>query len=133
MVSLLIIEDNQEILESLAGALAQPGVEVLKASDSEKGIELFLRRRPQVVLADLVMPKLSGLDLLDRIMDVDPGTEVLLMTAHHSAETAVRAIKGGARDYLHKPVSPGVLLEKIGAAVQEARRRQSPPPSTGNR
>lgn len=127
MVSLLIIDDSPELLESLADALAQPGVEVLTASDSEKGIDLFLRRRPQVVLADLVMPKLSGLDLLDRIMDVDPGTEVLLMTGHHSTETAVRAIKGGARDYLQKPVSPGTLVEKVGEAVQEARRRQRLP------
>jgi DNA-binding NtrC family response regulator len=127
MVSLLIIDDSPAMLESLADALAQPGLEVLTACDSEKGIELFLRRRPEIVLADLVMPKLSGLDLLDRIMEVAPGTEVLLMTGHQSAETAVRAMKGGARDYLQKPVSPGTLLEKIGEAVQEARRRQRLP------
>jgi DNA-binding NtrC family response regulator len=127
MVSLLIIDDSPDVLESLAEALAQPGVEVLTASDSESGLDLFLRLRPQVVLADLVMPKLSGLEVLDRIMNVDPGTEVLLMTGHQSTETAVRAIKSGARDYLQKPVSPGTLLEKVGQAVQQARRRQGLP------
>jgi DNA-binding NtrC family response regulator len=55
---------------------------------------------PQIVLTDLVMPHLSGIEVLERIMEFDPSTEVILMTAHYSSESAVEAIKKGASDYL---------------------------------
>ena len=61
--------------------------------------------RPQVVITDLVMPKMSGLEVLDRIVEFDPGIDVILMTAHYSTESAVDAIKRGASDYLNKPVN----------------------------
>ena len=83
-VSLLIIDDHAGSLELLSSALAQPGLEILTASDPEEGIDLFCHRRPQIVLTDLMMPRLSGMDVLERIMEVDPATEVILMTAHYS-------------------------------------------------
>jgi DNA-binding NtrC family response regulator len=76
------------------------------------------------VLTDLVMPHLSGLDVLERIMEVDPATEVILMTAHYSYESAVEAIKKGASDYLIKPISLPTLRERVGRLVEEARKRQ---------
>jgi DNA-binding NtrC family response regulator len=123
-VSLLIIDDNPGSLELLSTALAQPGLDILTSSDPEEGLELFCSRRPQIVLTDLVMPHMSGMDVLERIMEMDPATEVILMTAHYSTESAVEAIKKGASDYLNKPVSLAPLRERVGKLVEEARKRQ---------
>lgn len=123
-ISLLIIDDNEGSLEMLSSALAQPGLEILTASDPEVGLEVVQERHPQIVLTDLVMPHLTGLEVLDRIMESDPGTDVILMTAHYSSETAVEAIKKGASDYLNKPVSIAALRERIGVLLEAARKRQ---------
>src|ERR1044071_5247391 len=123
-LSLLIIDDNQGSLEMLSSALAQPDLEILTASDPEEGVDLVHSRHPQVVLTDLIMPGLSGMDVLDRVVAFDPATEVILMTAHYSTESAVEAIKKGASDYLNKPVSIAALRTKIGALLQVARKRQ---------
>ena len=87
-------------MELLSNALAQPGLEILTASGPEEGLDLFRNRRPQIVLTDLVMPRMTGMEVLERIMEVDPATEVILMSAHYSTESAVEAIKKGASDYL---------------------------------
>jgi DNA-binding NtrC family response regulator len=123
-LSLLIIDDSPGSLEMLSSALAQPDLEILTASDPEEGLDLVHSRRPQIVLTDLIMPHMSGMDVLDRIMEFDPATEVILMTAHYSTESAVEAIKKGASDYLNKPVSIAALREKIGSVVDIARKRQ---------
>ena len=123
-LSLLIIDDNEKSLELLSSALAQPGLEILTASDPEQGIELVYAKHPQIVLTDLVMPNLSGMEVLERIMEFDPSTEVILMTAHYSTESAVEAIKKGASDYLNKPISLGALRERVGKLVEVARKQQ---------
>ncbi len=123
-LSLLIIDDNAGSLELLSTALAQPALEILTASDPEEGLELVHRHRPEVVLTDLVMPNLSGLEVLERIVEFDPSIDVILMTAHYSTESAVEAIKKGATDYLNKPISIAALREKVGKLLEEARRRQ---------
>ena len=123
-VSLLIIDDNEGSLEMLSSALAQPDVEILTASDPEEGLNIVHEKHPQIVLTDLVMPHMTGLEVLERVMEMDPSTDVILMTAHYSSETAVEAIKKGASDYLNKPVSISALRERIGVLVENARKRQ---------
>jgi DNA-binding NtrC family response regulator len=123
-LSVLIIDDNANSLELLSSALAQPGLEILTASDPEQGLDLVYNQHPQIVLTDLVMPHLSGMEVLERIMEFDPSTEVILMTAHYSTETAVEAIKKGASDYLNKPISIAALRERVGKLVEEARKQQ---------
>ncbi len=123
-ISLLIIDDNEGSLEMLSSALAQPDVEILTASDPEEGMDIVHEKHPQIVLTDLVMPHMSGLDVVERVMEFDPSTDVILMTAHYSSETAVEAIKKGASDYLNKPVSITALRERIGTLVENARKRQ---------
>ena len=123
-VSLLVIDDNPGSLELLSNALAQPGLEILTASNPEEGLDLFCDRHPQIVLTDLIMPHMTGMEVLERIMEIDPGTDVILMTAHYSTESAVEAVKKGATDYLNKPISIGPLRERIGKLVEEARKRQ---------
>jgi DNA-binding NtrC family response regulator len=123
-LSVLIIDDNEKSLELLSSALAQPGLEILTASDPELGLEMVYDKHPQIVLTDLVMPKLTGMEVLERIMEFDPSTEVILMTAHYSTESAVEAIKKGASDYLNKPISIAALRERVGKLLDEARKQQ---------
>jgi DNA-binding NtrC family response regulator len=123
-VSLVIIDDNPGSLELLSSALAQEGLEISVASDPEAGLDLVYDLHPQIVLTDLVMPGMSGMEVLDRIMEFDPSTEVILMTAHYSTESAVEAIRKGASDYLNKPISIATLRERIGNLVKESRRRR---------
>lgn len=122
-LSVLIIDDNIKSLELLSSALAQPGLEILTASDPEQGLDLVYNKHPQIVLTDLVMPHLSGMEVLERIMEFDPSTEVILMTAHYSTESAVEAIKKGASDYLNKPISLAALRERVGRLVEETRKQ----------
>jgi len=123
-VSLLVIDDNPGSVELLSTALAQPGLEILTASNPEEGLNLFRNRRPQVVLTDLAMPKMSGMEVLERIVEIDPATDVILMSAHYSTESAVEAVKKGASDFLNKPVSIDPLRERIARLVEEVRKRQ---------
>src|SRR6266567_3536295 len=123
-VSLLILDDNTGSLELLSSALAQPDLEILTASHPEEGLDLVFDRHPQIVLTDLVMPRLSGLEVLERVMEFDSSIDVILMTAHYSTESAVEAIKKGACDYLNKPVSIAALRERVGKLIESARKRQ---------
>src|SRR5262247_3608357 len=104
-VSLVIIDDNPGSLELLSSALAQEGLDICVASNPEAGLDLVYERHPQIVLTDLVMPGMNGMEVLERVMEFDPATDVILMTAHYSTESAVEAIRKGASDYLNKPVS----------------------------
>jgi DNA-binding NtrC family response regulator len=130
-LKLLVIDDTPQNLELVAEALAQKGLQILTASDPEAGFELFLRVRPQIVLLDLVMPKVSGMELLERIAAIDPGTDVILMTAHYSPESAVEAIQKGACDYLTKPLDLEKQPPDWGSAG--GRRETAARLSTGSR
>src|SRR5664279_2801161 len=123
-ISLVIIDDNAGSLEMLSSALAHQGLEIFTASDPHEGLDLIFARHPQIVLTDLVMPDMTGMEVLERAMEFDPGIDVVLMTAHYTTESAVEAIKKGASDYLNKPVSISTLREKIGALLVTARKRQ---------
>ena len=124
VISLLLIDDDPGSLDLFSNALEQPGLEILTASDAEVGLDIVCSRHPHIVLTDLVMPHLSGLDVLERIMEVDPATDVMLMTAQYSSDTAVEAIQKGASDYLNKPISLPMLRKRVGRLVEEARKRQ---------
>ena len=123
-VSLVIIDDNPRSLEFVSAALARENVRIFTASDPEQGIDLVYTHRPQIVITDLVMPGLSGLDVLGRIMEFDPAIDVILMTAHYTSDTAVEAIRKGAADYLNKPISLAVLRERAGRLIDTALQRQ---------
>ena len=111
-VCILIIDDNPASVDLMANALAGDGVDIITSTDPEEGLDLIFQRHPQIVLTDLVMPKLSGIQLLERIVEFDPSIDVILMTAHYSTESAVEAIKKGATDYLNEPVSIATIRER---------------------
>lgn len=123
-VLLVVIDDNPRSLEFLSTALAGADVHILTAANPEEGLDLVYTHRPQVVMTDLVMPQMTGLEVLERIAEFDPAIDVVLMTAHYTTETAVEAIRKGAADYLNKPISLATLRERVGRIIDAARRRQ---------
>ncbi len=124
-LSIVILDDNPGSLELLSTALSREGVAIHTASRPTEALDLIRRLRPQLVLTDLVMPEMSGLEVLSRIMEFAPATDVVLMTAHYTTETAVEAIRKGAADYLEKPIRLPVLRERVGRLIEDARRRQA--------
>jgi DNA-binding NtrC family response regulator len=124
VLKLLAIDDSLQNLDLISAALEQDGLEILTSDDPESGFEIFMKVRPRIVLLDLRMPKLNGMELLERIVAVDPGTDVILITAHYTAESAVEAIQKGACDYLTKPLNIEKLRDRIASLMAEAERRQ---------
>ncbi|MGC1373749.1 MAG: sigma-54 dependent transcriptional regulator, partial [Candidatus Sulfotelmatobacter sp.] len=123
-LTLLAIDDNPVNLQLIRDVLEQSDIEILTATDPEAGFEIFLKTRPRTVLLDLVMPKLGGMELLERIIAVDPGAEVILLTSHYSTESAVEAIRKGAADYWTKPLDAEKLRNRIAAILDDAAKRR---------
>lgn len=122
---LLAIDDNPDNLSLIADTLESENIQILTEQDAEAGFATFLRVRPRIILLDLVMPKISGMELLEKIIAVDPGVDVILITAHYSTDSAVEAIQKGACDYLTKPLDFQKLKGRISSLLMEAARRQT--------
>jgi DNA-binding NtrC family response regulator len=123
-IALVIIDDNPRSLEYISTALASENVQIFTAPDPEEGLDLVYTHRPQLVMTDLVMPHMSGMEVLERITEFDPAIDVILMTAHYTTETAVEAIRKGAADYLNKPISLATLRDRVGRIIDAALLRQ---------
>ncbi len=124
-ITLAAIDDDQDLLALVSSALgAEQDLDLLILHDPLEGLEVVRRRRPQIVLVDLVMPGISGMEVLERIVQIDPATDVILMTAHYTTESAVESIKKGACDYLNKPFTREQLRARVAPWIVEAKRRR---------
>jgi DNA-binding NtrC family response regulator len=122
-VSIVVIDDNPGSLELLSEALAHSDAVIYIASNPVEGLELVRKHRPRLVVTDLVMPGMTGLEVLQNVVSFDSSIDVILMTAHYTTETAVAAIQQGAADYLQKPVKITILRERVAALIDSAQRR----------
>jgi DNA-binding NtrC family response regulator len=118
------IDDDEQHLKFIATLLSQDHVVVSTSGNPRDGLELVRKERPHLVLIDLVMPGMNGMDLLERILEFDPGTEVVLLTGEYSTESAVEAIQKGATDYLTKPVDVEKLQQRVESLLLDVRKRQ---------
>jgi DNA-binding NtrC family response regulator len=123
-VAIVVIDDNPGSLELLSEALAHSDAAIYTASNPVEGVALVRKLRPQLVLTDLVMPDLSGLEVLQEVVAFDASIDVILMTAHYTTETAVTAIRQGAADYLQKPVKIALLRERVADLIDASNRRK---------
>jgi len=123
-MKLVVIDDDPQNLKLVKFVLADDQLEIHTASDPHTGLDLIRRLHPQVVLLDLVMPGVKGMELLEKILEFDPGIDVILMTGYYSTESAIEAIQKGASDYLPKPLPTEKLQQRIRQIAEEARRRQ---------
>jgi DNA-binding NtrC family response regulator len=114
--SILLIDDDAEVLSVLGRFFERLGWEVLRAAEAAGATALYERERPDLVLLDLHLPGLSGLELLDRLRARDPDATVIMLTGHGDIATAVRAMRLGAENFLTKPVE----LVHLEAAADRA-------------
>jgi len=121
---LVVIDDDPANIKLVRFVLANEGLEIHAASNAQSGLELIRRLRPQIVLLDLVMPGVQGMEVLQTILEFDPGTDVILMTGFYSTESAVEAIQKGAADYFPKPFSPDKLRDRIAQIKEDSKHRQ---------
>lgn len=103
MERILVVEDDSFFREVFADLLRSDGFAVDVAGSGEKALEMLHSSEYALVVTDLVMPDITGLDLLSKVKQFDPSIDVILVTGHANTETAVFALKNGARDYLVKP------------------------------
>jgi response regulator RpfG family c-di-GMP phosphodiesterase len=129
-LEILVVDDEKSIRESLKTYLNHCGYVIRICGDGESGLEAFKEQPSPIVLTDLMMPGISGEELLEEVKKVDPLTEVILMTGYGTIDSAVSAIKSGAYDYVIKPFKMENLLHTIEKAarhrnlVRENRRLQ---------
>lgn len=113
MSNILIIDDEKAIRKTLSEILSYEGYKIEEASDGEEGLKKFKERAFDVVLCDIKMPKLDGLEFLDKAREANPDVPVIMISGHGTIETAVEAVKKGAYDYISKPPDLNRLLITI--------------------
>ncbi len=116
MQSILIVDDMESIHEMLDTVIQPIGYSTIFASNGEKAIALFKEKCPGIVLTDLKMPQMDGLELMARIKEIDPGAVVIMMSGHADVDNALASLKLGAFDYLTKPFK----VDQLMAAIQRA-------------
>jgi two-component system, NtrC family, response regulator AtoC len=124
MSSILIIDDEAALVNSLSFALRGEGYEVVGAGTAADGLKAAERAPPSLILLDLRLPDGSGLEVLERLLVVVPGTPVIMISAHGDTRAAVRSVKAGAFDYLTKPFELDELLLTIRSALERERMSQ---------
>ena len=121
MHTLLIIDDEANVLYSLQACLKSDKTRFVTAQTAREGLDLLSREAPDVVLLDVRLPDMSGLEAYLRIREFDARLPVIIMTAHGTTETAIEAMKRGAFDYLIKPVELAELRATVARALDLSR------------
>ena len=117
---ILLVDDNIDVLNSISLLLNEYGCEVLKCDNPNKALKEFKKRNNDIILviSDIKMPEISGVELLNKIHAIDPGIPVILMTAYPEIETAIDAIKGGVYDFILKPFVFKQVINSIEKAAK---------------
>ena len=113
----LIVDDQEEILTSLGAILADEGHDVLKARDGQEALHAVQSDSPDIVFLDIWIPGIDGMQTLKAIKRISPRCHVIMMSGHGTIETAVKAIKLGAEDYLEKPLNLEDTLHLVEKAI----------------
>lgn len=124
MSTVLVVDDKELMRDSVAETLRRAGMEVVTATDAPAALAAIARKRPDCVVSDLKMPGMTGVELLERIRTIDEDLPLILMTAFGTVETAVKAMRLGAYDYLTKPFEGDELIIAVKRAIEHARVRR---------
>lgn len=116
---ILIVDDQEDILQSMEGILSDEGHDVITAKDGQEALHLVQSDAPDIVFLDIWIPGIDGMQTLKAIKKVSPECTVIMMSGHGTIETAVKAIKLGAADYLEKPLNLEDVLHLVQRAVAE--------------
>ncbi|MFH1985345.1 MAG: sigma-54 dependent transcriptional regulator [Pseudomonadota bacterium] len=116
--SILIVDDESSIIKSLGGLLSDEGYEILSASNGYEALKVIDAESPDLVLLDIWMPGIDGLETLKEIKRTNPFVQVIIISGHGTIETAVRATKLGAFDFIEKPLSIDKVIVTINNALE---------------
>lgn len=119
MPDLLIIDDEKSIRKTLTEILSFEGYKIEEAADGEEGLKKFKEKTFDVVLCDIKMPKLDGIEFLQKAAELNPDVPIIMISGHGNIETAVEAVKKGAYDYVSKPPDLNRLLITIRNAMDK--------------
>src|SRR5262252_11173141 len=117
--TVLIVEDERPNLTSLERIFQREGFRTLLAEDARVALELCRKHRVHVVLTDLMMPGMNGIDLIKALHTVAPDAEVVVMTAYGTVETAVEAMREGAYDFVEKPLKRMEIVKSVRKAAEK--------------
>jgi two-component system nitrogen regulation response regulator GlnG len=126
MPRLLVVDDESNIVFSLDECLRSPTLQIISAGTAREGIDMARTERPDVVILDVRLPDMSGLDAYDRIRALDPRLPVIMITAYARTETAIEAMRRGAYEYLLKPVDLRRIKEVVSRALEVSRLSRVP-------
>jgi DNA-binding NtrC family response regulator len=116
---ILIVEDDPTVGESLRQLLKRKGHEILLASNGKEALQLFRHKIVDLMITDVVMPKMDGIELLETVKGLRPETEVIVISAQGTIEKAVQAMKLGAFDFIEKPINPKVISLLVERALEK--------------
>ena len=122
--SILIVDDEESILTSLSSILQDEGYEVAVAKNGIEALRVYTMDPPDLMLLDIWMPEMDGMETLRRVRELVPTAQVMMMSGHGSIETAVKAIKLGAYDYIEKPLSLENVTLRVKNALDQYRLEQ---------
>jgi two-component system response regulator AtoC len=117
MANILVIDDEPSILESLSMFLVEKGHKVYTADTGQQGLDFFISEAPQIVIMDIRLPDLNGLDILENMVKQKYPSKIIMITAFQDMETTIVAIKRGAFDYIHKPLDVDEIEKSIERAI----------------
>src|SRR5215469_8583344 len=123
---ILIVDDEEDIRELIAGILRDEGYETRVAGDSESALTCVRQRRPQLVILDIWLQgsKLDGIQILEQLKRDHPDLPVVMISGHGTIETAVASIRKGAYDFIEKPFKADRLIHVAGRALEAARLKR---------
>ena len=115
---LMVIDDEKGIQEILVEVLSSKGYEVDVASSGSEGLEKISNEFYNVAIIDIRLQDMTGIEVMEKIDEISPDTEIIIMTAYASVDTAIKAIKGRAFDYIAKPFETEKLLDALDGAIR---------------
>lgn len=119
---ILVVDDEDIVRTSCNRALTPEGYEVKMARNGSDGIRMIGEEKFDIVLTDLKMPDMDGIEVLKRIKQEWPEIEVIIITGYQTVDTAVKAIKLGAYDYIEKPFTPDALIAAVTKALESKKK-----------
>ena len=119
MSNILIIDDEKAIRKTLSEILSYEGYKIDEAGDGEEGLKKAREKEYDVILCDIKMPKIDGIEFLEKAKEANPDIPIIMISGHGTIETAVEAVKKGAYDYISKPPDLNRLLITIRNAMDK--------------
>ena len=121
---LLLIDDEPDIVSVLSMSLKADGYDVLTAQSGAEGLAVFEREKPDIIITDIKMPGMDGIEVLEKIKALEPNAEVIIITGHGDIDNAIEALKFGASDFINKPIRDEALCIALQRATEKLKIKQ---------